>query len=67
ESVADGPVFHESETASPPAQGDGATNAAEAAEEGSNPDAPAPGEADDSSRPKRSGWWRRARATLVGE
>jgi ribonuclease E len=28
---------------------------------------PAPSTAEDASRPRRSGWWQRARATLVGE
>jgi ribonuclease E len=68
ESVADGPLFHQPETArpqfverteaSPPAAAEEATPSSEAA---------APAEVDDPSRPKRSGWWRRARATFVGE
>jgi ribonuclease E len=33
---------------------------------GATPGEPAPA-ADESSRPRRSGWWQRARATLVGE
>ncbi len=67
ESVADGPVFHEPEAPQARGQSDVPANASADAESPSGPDATATGEADDPSRPKRSGWWRRARATFVGE
>jgi ribonuclease E len=67
ESVADGPVFHESEAAQATEPGDIQVTGSHAAESPSRADATAQGEADDPSRPKRSGWWRRARATFVGE
>jgi hypothetical protein len=54
ESVADGPMFHESETAREPARREA-------------PETTTQNEVEDPSRPKRSGWWRRARATFVGE
>jgi ribonuclease E len=67
ESVADGPVFHESEAAQARGQSELPATVSMAAEAPSRSDAMAQAEADDSSRPKRSGWWRRARATFVGE
>jgi ribonuclease E len=67
ESVADGPVFHDPEAPQPREQSDVAANASANGESSSRSDTTAPDEVEDSSRPKRSGWWRRARATLVGE
>jgi ribonuclease E len=65
ESVADGPMFHQPETAQPQPVEASPPTAAEEATPG--PEATAPAEVDDPSRPKRSGWWRRARATFVGD
>jgi ribonuclease E len=67
ESVADGPVFHESEAPQERGQDDVSANASADAESPAESDATASGEVEDPSRPKRSGWWRRARATFVGE
>jgi ribonuclease E len=58
ESVADGPMFQQAEVAREPARQEAPATAPEPA---------AQSEAEDPSRPKRSGWWRRARATFVGE
>jgi ribonuclease E len=64
ESVADGPMFRELEVArqEPARQETPARIDEETAAAPSEPEAP-----EDASRPKRSGWWRRARATFVGE
>jgi ribonuclease E len=68
ESVADGPMFHQPEAARPQPAERGDTLPPTTAEEATaNSEAAAPAEVDDPSRPKRSGWWRRARATFVGE
>jgi ribonuclease E len=58
ESVADGPMFHEAESAREPARRETPALA---------PETTTQNEVEDPSRPKRSGWWRRARATFVGE
>jgi ribonuclease E len=68
ESVADGPMFHQPDAARPQPVERGDTSPPTAAEEATaNSEAAATAEVDDPSRPKRSGWWRRARATFVGE
>jgi ribonuclease E len=68
ESVADGPMFHQPELARPQPVEHGETSSSTTADEATaNSEAAAPAEVDDPSRPKRSGWWRRARATFVGE
>jgi hypothetical protein len=68
DSVADGPIFNRSESApaQPPERREQPLPAS-SEEEPSNGEATTQAEADDPTRPKRSGWWRRARATFVGE
>jgi ribonuclease E len=66
ESVADGPMFRHAE-AEPKPERPKATHPASAEEAQPDSDVSAQSEPDDPSRPKRSGWWRRARATFVGE
>jgi ribonuclease E len=63
ESVGDGPMFHDrdAESRENRAQASMAEPTAAESEDAAQP------EADDPSRPKRSGWWRRARATFVGQ
>jgi ribonuclease E len=63
--VADGPVFHEPDAPGMAERTEDAPPTAEAPDGGQ--DAAAQGHSEDPTRPKRSGWWRRARATLVGE
>jgi ribonuclease E len=69
ESVADGPMFH-AETApreAPRAEEPAPTPASDETQDAAAAEAAAQSEAEDAARPKRSGWWRRARATFVGE
>jgi ribonuclease E len=54
------------ESAAPSIAAEPALQPAEAAPEAAPAEA-APTAAEDASRPRRSGWWQRARATLVGE
>jgi ribonuclease E len=64
-SVADGPTFHQAENGQTHGREEAPPAPAEEAQSGLG--ATAQAEVDDPSRPKRSGWWRRARATFVGE
>jgi hypothetical protein len=64
DSVADGPMFHE---AAPAAEVERESSASPGEDSSDGRRAPTQAEEDDPSRPKRSGWWRRARATFVGE
>jgi ribonuclease E len=64
ESIADGPMFRDSAPA-PEVERETAAPSGEDSSDGRK--APTEAEEDDPSRPKRSGWWRRARATFVGE
>jgi ribonuclease E len=66
DSVADGPMFRDVEDAPKP-QRQEASHPVSAEEQAATADTAAQTEPDDPSRPKRSGWWRRARATFVGE
>jgi ribonuclease E len=66
DSVADGPMFRDAEDAPKPEHRQ-ATPLDPEEESSASSDAAAQAESDDPSRPKRSGWWRRARATFVGE
>ena len=65
ESVADGPMFHQPDAAPTPERAE--TSRPPSVEAASGTEMTAQAEVDDPSRPKRSGWWRRARATFVGE
>jgi ribonuclease E len=60
------PLFHSSEAEQTRDRLE-ATLPASLEDETSAPDATTQNDADDPSRTKRSGWWRRARATFVGE
>jgi ribonuclease E len=64
ESVADGPMFHD---AAPAAEVEREIPASTSEDSSDGGNAPTQAEEDDPSRPKRSGWWRRARATFVGD
>jgi hypothetical protein len=67
ESVADGPVFHDEAAMRARGQSDLPDDVSAEVASPAGPDTTTPSEADDPARPKRSGWWRRARATFVGE